>query len=187
MTAGYTDTKDNNVALSSGGDSLKCLLSPADAKRLMTFVPATPGDDSFSKEEFKKRAELFSEGVPMSAANETQVRCDAIIRSIMNQAVLRALEMGKMRVTPSVMRSVLRPYVGKTQFTSVVAPIGLVQHAVKKGAISGTTEDTGNKAKRNKVSGENEKVFNKVMEMKEAKKRKRAPADASSGTTATAA
>lgn len=187
MTAGYTDTKDNNVALASGGDSLKCLLSPADAKRLMTFVPATPGADSFSKEEFKKRADLFKEGVPMSAANETQVRCDAIIRSIMNQAVIRGLEMGKMRITPSVMRSVLRPYVGKTQFTSIVAPIGLVQHAVKKGAISATTNDTGNRAKRTKVASENEKTFDKVMEIKELKKRKRPPAAATSGPAATAA
>ena len=87
----------------------------------------------------------------MSAANETQVRATHH-PNIMNQAVLRARN-GQDEDHP-IRHAVGAPPYCKTQFTSIVAPIGLVQHAVKKGAISGTTDDTGNKSKQQGCQGE---------------------------------
>ena len=70
-TAGYVDTGPIGVH-STTNDCLGSLLSEADAKRLMRFVPATPGSTGFAGDEFMRRLDLFKNGVPSSAARETQ-------------------------------------------------------------------------------------------------------------------
>eukprot|EP00966_Prymnesium_polylepis_P027918 645269-Prymnesium_polylepis.1 len=81
---------------------MRCLLSVSDAKRLMRFVPATTDMTSYTLNEFEKRHALFTKGVPSSTARETQARCDAVMGTVMNQAVLRTVESGKKMVSTVV-------------------------------------------------------------------------------------
>ena len=71
--AGYTDGSGKDNLVPKGLDCLSSLLSVADAKRLMRFVPATPGAPGFEAAEFSKRMELFKHGVPESAAREIAI------------------------------------------------------------------------------------------------------------------
>lgn len=120
---------------------MACLLSNSDAKRLMTFVPATPGATSYGLSEFTLRHNLFAKGVPASTARATQVRCDAVMRAVMNQAVLRIADSGKKQVNASTMAAVLRPYAERMELTSVVPPLGLIRYAQKQGVLSNTSKD----------------------------------------------
>jgi SNF2 family DNA or RNA helicase len=116
-----------------GVDTTQCLLSSSDAVRLMTFLPQTPDSTSFGYKEFEQRHATFAQGIPASAAKESQIRCDAILRSTLNEAVLRTIEAGKKHVRASTMRSVLRDYTHRMMFTSVVPPLGLIRFAQDRG------------------------------------------------------
>ena len=83
---------------------------------VMRFVPTTPGSTSFGAEEVAKRQKLFEMGVPSSAARETQGRCDAVLRSVMNQVVLRAAESGNNRTPSGLLAVPGEPLVGKPKF-----------------------------------------------------------------------
>ena len=75
---GYLGVEDKPLA--GNADATHALLSIADAKRLCTFVPCTPGATTFGTDEFEKRHSLFEKGVPRAAARETQARADAVLR-----------------------------------------------------------------------------------------------------------
>lgn len=139
-TAGYVDTGREGIH-STTIDCLGSLLSEADAKRLMRFVPATPGSTGFVGGEFMRRMTLFKSSIPAGAARETQARCDAVLRSAMEQAVLRSVEAGKKTVSASTMASVLRQYAANMEFTAVVAPLGLVRYAQDIGIINASPEE----------------------------------------------
>jgi hypothetical protein len=182
-SAGYIDrlAGDNNTT--SGIDSLSSLLSVADAKRLMRFVPATPGATSFGLDEFTKRHDLFKQGVPASTARETQARCDSAMRSIMNQVVLRAAETGKKNITASMMASVLRPYSENMLFTSVVPPVGLVRYAQDEGILSSKDADKKLKEDEKKENSAAKKIA-ADWDASEAKRLEAARARRSAATTA---
>ncbi len=126
-----------------GTDIFMSALTPADAKRLMRFVPEVLNKSSYDKTECAARMKLSQESVPSSAARETQARCEAVMRKLMNEAVLRTVEKGTgtARVDAATMQSVLRPYQYGMQFSSVLPPKGLVRHAQASGALSTTTAD----------------------------------------------
>ena len=94
----------------AGPDMFASALTPADAKRLMRFVPEVLNKSSYDKNECAARMKLSQESVPGSAARETQARCEAVLRKIMNESVLRSVEKGTMRVDAATVQSVLRPY-----------------------------------------------------------------------------
>ena len=118
-----------------------CLLSEADAKRLMRNVPSTPGAPGLSSNEFSRRLKLYKNGVPASAARETQARSDVVMRAAMNEAVLRSVESGKKTVSASTMASVLRRYASNMEFTAVVPPLGLVRYAQEIGILNPSSEE----------------------------------------------
>jgi hypothetical protein len=190
-TAGYVDTGPDGVH-STTNDCLGSLLSEADAKRLMRFVPATPGSAGFAGDEFMRRLDLFKNSVPGSAARETQARCDAILRSAMDQAVLRSVEAGKKTVSASTMASVLRQYAPNMEFTAVVPPLGLVRYAQDAGVLNPLTEDElkkrGDEKKENTA---NKKAYTDFVDSKEkekvAKREKKAAAQAAAHAAVTAA
>ena len=190
-TAGYVDTGPKGVH-STTNDCLGSLLSEADAKRLMRFVPATPGSAGFAGDEFMQRLYLFKNSVPGSAARETQARCDAILRSAMDQAVMRSVEAGKKTVSASTMASVLRQYAPNMEFTAVVPPLGLVRYAQDAGVLNPLTEDElkkrGDEKKENTA---NKKAYTDFVDSKEKEKatnrEKKAAAQAAAHAAVTAA
>lgn len=169
-TAGYVDTGPEGVH-STTNDCLGSLLSEADAKRLMRFVPSTPGSAGFTGNEFMRRLYLFKNSVPGSAARETQARCDAIMRSAMDQAVLRSVEAGKKTVSASTMASVLRPYAPNMEFTAVAPPLGLVRYAQEVGLLNPPTEDEVKKrADEKKEWASHKKAFTDFVDSREKEK-----------------
>lgn len=169
-TAGYVDRIKDDVQTTAGPDGLCSLLSNADAKRLMRFVPATADAVSFSLEEYEQRHALFAKGVPLSTARETQARCDAVLRAIMNQAVQRTAESGKKTVTASTVASVLRPYAEKMEFTAVAPPLGLVRYAQKEGVISTLESDKEAKQEEKKTSNKTKKIAEEWRSAEEARR-----------------
>ena len=157
---------DHSVAgrVSDGGDAIRSLISISEAKRLMRFVPATPGAIGFSADEFKKRLELFKSSVPASAARETQARCDVVLRAVMNQVVARTVEAGKKTVSASAVAAVLRPYASKLDLTAVAPPRGLVRYAQDEGILDSREADVDERKDDKKQATANKKLFTEFAE-----------------------
>ena len=133
--------KGSGVIAAGGLDSFASALTPADAKRLMRFVPEVLNKSTYDKTECAARMKLSTESVPGSAARETQARCEAVFRKIMNEAVMRGVEKGAMRLDAATMQSVLRPYQYGMSFQSVLPPKGLIRHAQGEGVLSASAAD----------------------------------------------
>lgn len=129
------------VAGAGGTDALMSALTIADAKRLMRFYPEVLSKSSYDKAECAARMSLSREQVPASAARETQARCEAVMRKMMNEAVLRTAEKGAMRIDAATMMAVLRPFHYLIEFSSFLPAKGLVRHAQSSGVLSATTAD----------------------------------------------
>lgn len=169
-SAGIMPSSDDGQTMPARADSLHTLISVADAKRLMRFVPATPGAHGFDQAEFGKRMELFKHGVPESAARETQARCDAVLRQAVEQAVMRAVEAGKKTISPSMMAAVLRPYAGNMEFTAVTPPLGLLRHAQNVGLLNAPESDQQKSGEEKKACNANKKMFMEFMDAEEKRK-----------------
>lgn len=146
--------KGSGVIASSGIDIFASALTAADAKRLMRFVPEVLNKSSYDKNECATRMQLSTEKVPPSAARETQARCDAVLRKFMNEAVLRSVEKGVMRVDAATMQSVLRPYQYNMTLSSVLPPKGLIRHAQCEGVLSANAQDAEGMEQENKDNRE---------------------------------
>lgn len=157
------------------GDSTACLVSAADAKRLSTFIPATPGKPSFAQEEFAARLKLYEQGISSSAVQETQIRCDQMLRWAISQALLRNIEQspGRNVITPSVMQSVLRPFAGRTLFTSVTPPLGLIRAAQKDGILKSTQNDEEVRKEEKQAASSNKRKYEELQQSRDAKQKQR--------------
>lgn len=162
--AGYIDIPAKEGFVPNSVDCLSSLLSVSDAKRLMRFVPATPGAPGFNAEEFGNRLDLFKQSVPASAARETQARSDLVMRSAMNQAVNRAVETDKKTISASMMASVLRPYAANMEFTCVTPPLGLVRYGQNIGILNAPQGDVSKTGEEKKECAANKKAYNDFME-----------------------
>lgn len=171
---GYSDRGKDGRSAAAGMDGAHSLLSLADAKRLMRFVPATPGEHAFGEDEMDKRQFLFEKGVPSGAARETQVHCDAVMRNVMNEAVLRAAESGKKSISAYDMMCVLRPYAQNMMFTSGVTPcIGQIRHAQAEGILTATDSDKELLVAEKKVNTAYKKKYDTFISDIKAKQEKR--------------
>ena len=132
---GYNHGAAGDPNSAAGLDGGCCLITLSDAKRLTRFIPASPEKVSFSEEEFGQRQKLNELGVTTAAARETQVRCDYALKQILNRAAVRCGETNTKQITAATIQSVLRPYVGKMQFTAIVPPLGLVREAQRAGVL----------------------------------------------------
>lgn len=133
--------KQNGILAATGIDIFATGITPADAKRLMRFVPEVLNKSSYDKTECAERMKLSQESVPNSAARETQARTEAVMRHCMNQLILRTVEAGKMRADAATMTAVLRPYQYNMMFTSTAPAKGLIRHAQSEGILASTTKD----------------------------------------------
>jgi hypothetical protein len=164
------------VMPASGIDMHASALTSADAKRLMRFVPEVLNKSSYDKAECAARLKLSAESVPASAARETQARCEAVLRHVMNQSVLRAVERGAMRVDAATVQSVLRPYQYNMSFSAVLPPRGLIRHAQAQGVLSASAQDEANleaEARDNKELAAAAKHLDKAEEQRKAAFRER--------------
>ncbi len=170
--------KGAGVAAAGGTDALMTALTPADAKRLMRFVPEVLNKSSYNKAECAMRMKLSQEAVPCSAARETQARAEAVMRKMLNEAVLRTAERGAMRVDAATMMSVLRPFHYNTIFSSFLPPKGLVRHAQASGVLSATAADEEavetEKAENKELSQAQKKIDAEELKRKEAFKARKA-------------
>lgn len=174
--SGMAEEGEFGQAVPTVGDSLHCVLSAADAKRLSTFVPSTPSSTSFDCVEFKERLRLFEEGVPAGAIAETQGNCDALLRWILTSCLMKNTDVGGRRnmVTAHDVYQFLRPMIGKTLFTSVVPPPGLKQRAQEQGVLAAENDDKTEKQQNRKRNSENKKAWQEMEARKEAVKKARA-------------
>jgi hypothetical protein len=164
-TAGYTNTQVDDLMLPIALDCTNSLLSEGDAKRLIRYYPLTPGAVGFNTNEFKKRFELSKCSVSKGAARITQVKADAIMRRLINQALLQSVEYGKKTISASTMASVLRQYAALMEFTSVVPPIGLIRYGQENGIIKPADEaDIKKRSIEKKESNANKKMYITHME-----------------------
>jgi hypothetical protein len=170
QTAGYINTGSENNMNVESGDCIHSLLSIADSKRLMRFLPTTPGAAGFPTAEFNKRLELSKASVPSSAARVTQAYGDAIFRQAMNDAVMRSVESGKKTVSASTMASVLRKYSRNLDLTAVVPPIGLVRHAQDIGIMNNPEADVEARKEEKKDQAAAKKAYADYMEEEEKRK-----------------
>jgi hypothetical protein len=170
--------RGSGVGAAAGTDALMSALTSADAKRLMRFVPEVLGKSSYDKAECAARMKLSQEKVPASAARETQARCEAVMRKMMKEAVLRTAERGAMRVDAATMMSVLRPFHAHMNFTSFLPPKGLVRHAQAAGVLSATAADEEaeetEKAENKELSQAQKKIDAEELKRKEAFKTRKA-------------
>ena len=162
--------KGNGVIASAGVDMFASALTPADAKRLMRFVPEVLNKSSYDKNECAARMKLSTESVPNSAARETQARCEAVLRKIMNEAVLRSVEKGVMRVDAATVQSVLRPYQYNMSFSSVLPPKGLIRHAQGEGVLSANAQDEAGMEQETKDNKELAGAAKQIDKAEEARK-----------------
>tara|TARA_Y100000389_G_scaffold196735_1_gene230158 strand:+ start:1359 stop:2291 length:933 start_codon:yes stop_codon:yes gene_type:complete len=142
---GYLDKCSDDAMGSAGLDAQACMISLADAVRCHRFVPATAGATTYGIDEYSKRHALFALGVPATAARESQVNLDLVLRSAMNEATVRAMEAGKKTISASIMQSVLRSAADNMLFTAVVPPLGLVRFGQSKGLLSSSEVDNAKK------------------------------------------
>ena len=119
---GYTRGLGNIASV--GYDAPASMLSAADARRLIKFLPENLEAHAFDAAEFKGRIRAANESVPPTAAREAQARLESVFRHAVNEATLRTVEAGRMRVTAATMHGVLRPYVANMRFTAVLPPKG---------------------------------------------------------------
>lgn len=162
--------KGGGVIAAAGTDMFASALTPADAKRLMRFVPDVLNKSSYDKNECASRMKLSTESVPATAARETQARCEAVMRKIMNEAVLRAVEKGAMRVDAATVQSVLRPYQYSMSFSSVLPPKGLIRHAQGAGVLSANAQDEAGMEQETKDNKELAGAAKQIDKAEEARK-----------------
>lgn len=130
--AGYLGGSGISVDGAGGRDALICLLSPHDAKRLIFYNPNTGSD-----QEKARREEVLSVLAPPKALRHAQVRLDAMLRNIMNEAVLRTVESGNLRVSAHAIHAAIRPYMGRGLFSQgQLPPKVVVKTMLKNGEIA---------------------------------------------------
>ena len=156
----------------AGLDCFASALTAADAKRLMRFCPENLSKSSYDKAECQARMALSTESVPASAARETQARCEAAMRKVMNDAMLRTIERGAMRIDAATMQSVLRPFQAGMVFTSATVPKGLLRDAQLNGILAANLADeegmAKEKAENRELASQAKKIENDEVARKQA-------------------
>lgn len=125
LRVGY---EPGSLAGTGGLDISNPLLSRHDVQRMFWYAPHE-NETSFHSSELKKRQLLRSKKITDSAMQYAQARADVLLRKIMNELVLDAALSARLRITPHGVYSVLRRCVGKSMFTMLMPPQGLLEHA----------------------------------------------------------
>jgi hypothetical protein len=136
--------KSSTISNAGGEDIFASSITPADAKRLMRFVPEVLNKSSYDKAECAARMALSTESVPDAAARVTMANCEAVLRDRAKAAVMLALEKGVSTINADTMQSVLRPYQYNMSFSSVLPPKGLIRYAQSNSVLGASAADEEN-------------------------------------------
>lgn len=136
--------KSSTIANAGGEDMFASAITPADAKRLMRFVPEVLNKSSYDKAECAARMALSTESVPDAAARVTMANCEAVLRDRAKAAVMLALEKGVSTINADTMQSVLRPFQYNMSFSSVLPPKGLIRYAQSNSVLGASAADEEN-------------------------------------------
>jgi hypothetical protein len=124
--AGYSATLPSADA---SRDVTSNLLSIGETARACRWTPRLPNATSYGKTgEYQDRLQLSTEPLPPGAVGVVRANAEVFARKTMNEAVQRAFDAGKTRVSANIMMSVLRPMAPVLRY-SFAAPMGLVRHA----------------------------------------------------------
>ena len=124
--AGYSATLPSADA---SRDVTSNLLSISETARACRWTPRLPNATTYGKtDEYKDRLNLSTEPLPPGAVGVVRANAEVFARKTMNEAVQRAFDAGKTRVSANIMMSVLRPVIPAMRY-SFATPIGLVRHA----------------------------------------------------------
>lgn len=106
------------------------LISLPETVRMCRWKPRIPNAVTYggNMTEYKARMKLATESLPPKPAAVVRASVEVFARRAMNEAVQRAFDAGKTRVSATIMASVLRP-VGPALDFSYMAPMGLIRHA----------------------------------------------------------
>jgi hypothetical protein len=106
------------------------LVSLPETVRMCRWKPRIPNAVTYggNMTEYKARMKLSTESLPPKPAAVARASIEVFARRAMNEAVQRAFDAGKTRVSATIMASVLRPVAPALDF-SYMAPMGLIRHA----------------------------------------------------------
>ena len=105
------------------------LVSISETARACRWTPRLPNATTYGKTgEYQDRLQLSTEPLPPGAVAVVRANAEVFARKTMNEAVQRAFDAGKTRVSANIMMSALRPVVPVLRY-SFAAPMGLVRHA----------------------------------------------------------
>ena len=105
------------------------LLSISETARACRWTPRLPNATTYGKTgEYQDRLQLSTEPLPPGSVAVVRANAEVFARKTMNEAVQRAFDAGKTRVSANIMMSVLRPMAPVLRY-SFAAPMGLVRHA----------------------------------------------------------
>jgi len=106
------------------------LISLPETVRMCRWKPRMPNAVTYggNMAEYKARMKLATESLPPKPAAVVRASIEVFARRAMNEAVQRAFDAGKTRVSATIMASVLRPVAPALDF-SYMAPMGLIRHA----------------------------------------------------------
>lgn len=106
------------------------LISLPETVRMCRWKPRVPNAATYggNMTEYKARMKLATESLPPKPAAVVRASIEVFARRAMNEAVQRAFDAGKTRVSATIMASVLRPVAPALDF-SYMAPMGLIRHA----------------------------------------------------------
>ncbi len=131
--AGFTTGTDANPTMSSGVDVFKEILLVRDVKKLIKFFPQNLDNMSYSAAELEDRYAVSTESFPGSALREAQARTTNLMRLIINESVLRAMESGKNRVDAATVNAVVRNFARNMRFTAATPPPGVLEKFCAEG------------------------------------------------------
>ena len=126
VDAGFTTGRRATPVMSSGVDVYKEILLVRDVKKMLKFFPQNIDDLSYEAFELEERYDVSNESYPGSALREAQARTTNLLRHIINESVLRSMEMGKMRIDAATVNSVVRSFARNMRFTAATPPRGVL-------------------------------------------------------------
>ena len=122
--AGYSATLPSADA---SRDVTSNLLSISETARACRWTPRLPNATTYGKtDEYKDRLNLSTEPLPPGAVGVVRANAEVFARKTMNEAVQRAFDAGKTRVSANIMMSVLRPVIPAMRYSFATPILSLI-------------------------------------------------------------
>ena len=117
------------AGMSASRDVIANIVSVPETIRACKWKPEKAKCPAFATlGEFKERVALSEEPLPPGPAAVYRANLEVLLRRVIDEATMRSNEMGKPRITPALLHSVIRPLGSVLRF-SCLQPRGLLRHA----------------------------------------------------------